>query len=43
MVHFLDQTRISSSILYPTFGRAVGRFVAEHWAIAARRAYNTWL
>ena len=42
-VHFLDQTRISCSILYPAFGRAVGRFVAEHWAIAARRAYDTWL
>ena len=30
-------------MLYPTFGLAVGRFVAEHWAIAACRAYNTWL
>jgi predicted TIM-barrel fold metal-dependent hydrolase len=42
-VHFLDQTEISCSVLYPTFGLAVGRFVAEHWAIAACRAYNTWL
>jgi predicted TIM-barrel fold metal-dependent hydrolase len=42
-VQFLDQTGISCSVLYPTFGLAVGRFVAEHWAIAACRAYNTWL
>lgn len=42
-LEFLDQTGISCSVLYPTFGLAVGRFVAEHWAIAACRAYNTWL
>jgi uncharacterized protein len=42
-VRFLDETSISRSVLYPTFGLAVGRFVAEHWAIAACRAYNTWL
>lgn len=40
---FLDETGIACSVLYPTFGLAVGRFVAEHWAIAACRAYNTWL
>jgi predicted TIM-barrel fold metal-dependent hydrolase len=42
-VGFLDETGISSSVLYPTFGLAVGRFVSHHWAIAACRAYNTWL
>src|SRR4029453_704300 len=40
---FLDETRISRRVLYPIFGLAGGRFVAEHWAIAACRAYNTWL
>jgi len=39
-VRFLDDTGISCSVLYPTFGLAVGRFVSEHWAIAACRAYN---
>ena len=42
-VSFLDDTGISCSVLYPTFGLAVGRFVSEHWAIAACRAYNNWL
>src|SRR5258706_131364 len=42
-LRFLDETGISRSVLYPTLGLAVGRFVAEHWAIAACRAYNTWL
>jgi predicted TIM-barrel fold metal-dependent hydrolase len=42
-VRFLDDTGISCSVLYPTFGLAVGRFVSEHWAIAACRAYNNWL
>lgn len=42
-VRFLDETGIAASVLYPTLGLAVGRFVAEHWAIAACRAYNTWL
>jgi predicted TIM-barrel fold metal-dependent hydrolase len=42
-VRFLDETGISCSVLYPTFGLAVGRFVSEHWAIAACRAYNNWL
>lgn len=42
-VRFLDETGISRSVLYPTFGLAVGRFVSEHWAIAACRAYNNWL
>jgi len=42
-VRFLDETGISWSVLYPSFGLAVGRFVSEHWAIAACRAYNNWL
>src|SRR4029078_3450877 len=42
-VRFLDDTGISCSVLYPTFGLGVGRFVSEHWAIAACRAYNNWL
>jgi uncharacterized protein len=40
---FLDQTGISWTVLYPTAGLAVGRIVAEEWAILACRAYNTWL
>ena len=42
-IRFLDETGISWSVLYPTFGLAVGRFVSVHWAIAACRAYNNWL
>lgn len=42
-VKFLDETGISWSVLYPTFGLAVGRFVSVHWAVAACRAYNNWL
>jgi predicted TIM-barrel fold metal-dependent hydrolase len=42
-IRFLDETAISCSVLYPTFGLAVGRIVSEHWAIAACRAYNNWL
>ncbi len=41
--HFLDQTGISWTVLYPTAGLAVGRIVAEEWAILACRSYNTWL
>ena len=42
-IQFLNETGISWSVLYPTFGLAVGRFVSVHWAIAACRAYNNWL
>ncbi|MGH7930155.1 MAG: amidohydrolase family protein [Candidatus Binatia bacterium] len=42
-IQFLDETGISWSVLYPTFGLAVGRFVSMHWAVAACRAYNNWL
>ena len=42
-VHFLDETEISWTVLYPTFGLAVGRFVSLPWAVAACRAYNNWL
>jgi uncharacterized protein len=40
---FLDQTGISSTVLYPTAGLAVGRIMAEEWAVLACRAYNNWL
>ena len=40
---FLDKTGISWTVLYPTAGLAVGRIVAEEWAILACRAYNNWL
>ena len=40
---FLDKTRISWTVLYPTAGLAVGRIMAEEWAIVACKAYNTWL
>lgn len=42
-LEFLDETRIEWTVLYPTFGLAVGRFVSTGWAIAACRAYNNWL
>ncbi len=42
-IRFLDETGISWSVLYPTFGLAVGRFVSIDWAIAACKAYNNWL
>jgi predicted TIM-barrel fold metal-dependent hydrolase len=42
-LQFLDKTGISWTVLYPTAGLAVGRIVAEEWAIVACRAYNTWL
>ena len=40
---FLDETGIEWSVLYPTFGLAVGRFVSREWAVAACIAYNRWL
>ena len=42
-LQFLDKTGISWTVLYPTAGLAVGRIVAEEWAIVACKAYNTWL
>jgi hypothetical protein len=42
-IDFLDQTEIHSTVLYPTFGLAVGRIVAPEWAVLACRAYNNWL
>jgi uncharacterized protein len=42
-LEFLDKTGISWAVLYPTAGLAVGRIIAEEWAIVACRAYNTWL
>ena len=40
---FLDKTGIQWSVLYPTAGLAVGRITSEDWAVAACRAYNSWL
>jgi len=40
---FLDKTGISWTVLYPTAGLAVGRIMAEEWAVVACKAYNTWL
>ena len=40
---FLDQTGISWTVIYPTAGLAVGRIMAEEWAIVACGAYNNWL
>src|SRR4030095_1969393 len=36
-------TEIDWTVVYPTAGVAVGRIIAEDWAIAACRAYNNWL
>ena len=40
---FLDKTGIKWTVLYPTAGLAVGRIMAEDWAVVACRAYNNWL
>ena len=42
-VNFLDEIGIDWTVVYPTAGLAVGRIIAEDWAIAACRAYNNWL
>ena len=42
-IYFLDETEIDWTAVYPTAGLAVGRIIAEDWAIAACRAYNNWL
>ena len=42
-LEFMDGVGIDWAVLYPTFGLSVGRFVSMEWAIAACRAYNTWL
>ena len=42
-LEFLDETEIDWTVVYPTAGLAVGRIIAEDWAIAACRAYNNWL
>ena len=42
-IDFLDETGIDWTVVYPTAGLAVGRIIAEDWAIAACRAYNNWL
>jgi uncharacterized protein len=40
---FLDKTGVAWTVLYPTAGLAVGRIMAEEWAVLACRAYNNWL
>lgn len=40
-VNFLDETGIDWTVVYPTAGLVVGRIIAEDWAIAACRAYNS--
>ncbi len=42
-LEFLEKTGIDWSVLYPTWGLAMGRLVSMEWAIAACRAYNNWL
>ena len=42
-LEFLEKTEIDWTVLYPTWGLAMGRFVSMEWAIAACRAYNNWL
>jgi predicted TIM-barrel fold metal-dependent hydrolase len=42
-IEFLDKTEIHSTVLYPTSGLAVGRIISPEWAVAACKAYNTWL
>ena len=42
-IKFLDETGISWTVLYPTAGLAVGRIMAEEWAVVACTAYNNWL
>ncbi|MCZ6546633.1 MAG: amidohydrolase family protein [Deltaproteobacteria bacterium] len=42
-LEFMDGTGIEWTVLYPSAGLAVGRFVSVEWAIAACRAYNNWL
>jgi len=40
---FLEQSGIECTVVYPSAGLAVGRIVDGQWAIAACRAYNSWL
>src|SRR5262245_48610198 len=40
----ISSTRpVNWTVLYPTAGLAVGRIMAEEWAVVACTAYNTWL
>jgi len=39
-IKFLDKTGISWTVLYPTAGLAVGRIMAEDWAVIACQTYN---
>ncbi|MBI4529020.1 MAG: amidohydrolase [Deltaproteobacteria bacterium] len=42
-LEFLDQSGIEWTVVYPSAGLAVGRFISVDWAIAACQAYNNWL
>src|SRR5262249_32049226 len=40
---FLSDVGIEASVLYPTYGLAVGVITNRDWAVALTRAYNDWL
>lgn len=42
-VAFMDDARIERSVVYTTLGVSVGRVLDEHWAVAACRAWNSWV
>lgn len=42
-VAFMDHAGFEATVVYPTFGLAVGKYVEHHFARAATRAYNDWL
>ncbi len=39
----LDAMQLDGTVLYPTFGMAIGQVRQKDWAIAVCRAYNAWL
>ena len=41
-ISFMDETRIESTVLYPTAGLSVGMIQDPDWAILMCRAYNDW-
>ena len=42
-VNFMDGAGFESTVVYPTWGLAVGKYVEPPFARAATRAYNDWL
>lgn len=42
-LEFLKDVGIESTVLYPTWGLAIGKIVSVDWAIDVSRAYNDWL